>query len=310
MPKSRLLFTFLMCVAMLAPAACGRGPGIDGGRASEPTAAPPSQDGSATRVVQAMPWNPSDEAALARNFPRKEAPTLRKPSVKGAAAVIVYRHTYHAFADSYGYDTEILRFYAGAGAAIERIERASLVEGKENPLDSYSLERNGKSVRLSGGDERLRSARYETGPLSVSLERDGGRIAYIRPAPGKARVDRDGGARDFESWSLADSPHFAETRAGAITRRGQFYAAGESSWRFAEDVEGDVDKAESTVADAYADEGGFLLRVDGVEAVQESGVWLGGAGTAALLEYWALAECLLGERSYLAPLFARLAMDS
>lgn len=308
MPLSRLLNVFLLTFAMLAPAACGRRPGNDDGRAS--TALPASPGNPPASVLAATPWRPFDEAALTRAFPRKEAPTLQKPSVKGEAAVIVYRHTFHAFADSYGYDTEILRFYAGAGAAIEKIERASLVAGKEKPLDSYSLERNGKSVRLSGGEERPRSARYETGPLSVSVERDGGRIAYIRPAPGKARVDRDGGARDFESWSLADSPHFAETRAGAITRRGQFYAAGASSWRFAEDVEGDADKAESTVADAYADEGGFLLRVEGVEAVQESGVWLGGAGTAALLEYWALAECILGERSYLAPLFARLAMDS
>lgn len=310
MPKSRSLLAILACVASLASVACGRDRAIDGFRASKPTVAPSFQGDSATSLVQAMPWIPSDEAALARDFPRREAPALREPSAKGAVAVIVYRHTYHAFADSYGYDTEILRFYAGAGAAIERIERAALSEGEEKPLDSYSLERNGKSVRLSGGDERPRSARYETGPLSVSLERDGARVAYIRQAQGKARVDRDGGARDYELWSLASSPHFTETRAGAITRRGQFYAAGEDSWRFAEDVEGDADKAESTVADAYADTGGFLLKVDGVEAIQESGVWLGGAGTAALLEYWALAECLLGERSYLAPLFARLAMDS
>lgn len=310
MPKSRSLFPILACIASLASVACGRDSAIDGVRASEPTVATSSHDNSATSVVQAMPWSPSDEAALARDFPRREAPTLQKPSVKGAVAVIVYRHTYHAFADSYGYDTEILRFYAGVGAAIDRIERAALAEGKEKPLDSYSLERNGKSVRLSGGDERPRSARYETDPLSVSLERDGGKITYIRPAQGKARVDRDGGARDYELWSLASSPHSTETRAGAITRRGQFYAAGGNSWRFAEDVEGDADKAESTVVDAYADAGGFLLRVDGVEAIQESGVWLGGTGTAALLEYWALAECLLGERSYLAPLFARLVMDS
>lgn len=306
MPKSQPLFALLISVAILLPAACGRGREAEGGRVSEP--APVA--GPAPAQAAAAPWEPYEQAALANDFPRREAPALPKPSAQGAAAIIVYRHAHPAFADSYGYDTEILRFHTGAGAAIERIERSALVEEKERPLDSYSLERNGKFVRLSGGDERPRSALYETGPLSVSVERDGRRSTYIRPAPGIARVDRDGGARDYEAWSLAGSPHFAETRAGVVTRRGQFYPIGDASWRFAEDVEGDTDKAESTVADAFADEGVILLRVDGVEAVQESSLRLGGAGTAALLEYWALAECLLGERSYLAPLFARLAMDS
>jgi len=255
------------------------------------------------------------EAKLAEGPSRSAVPEVGgeivEPAVRleGASFLVAYRHAHHAYVETYGYDTDVIRFWdAVDGRSLRGARIAQRKIDGEYDVDRMEFVRSEGAVSVKSDRSSLgwSECSLASSGVDVVVTSKDFTVAYSAPAGKGLRIERRHGDRVVvEEWTR-DGVAIADTALDGDAK-GLFSAEWPRPSRYLERPEANPEGDDDTEFRFFDVEGGVKLSSEAAEPLSECLV----AGLERIrsdglsLEDIALIELALGEERRITPFLAR-----
>jgi hypothetical protein len=239
-----------------------------------------------------------------------DATVIPAIELAGADFFIAYRHTHHAYVDTYGYDTEVIRFWESQPEGALRSARiAQRKMDGEYDIDIIDFARSEGRITVLSKRSSLGWSECVLSSASGTLVAKGKDFTFTYSAPaGKGlRIERRYGERRYiEEWKPDGAAIITDTEGRGA--KGRFEGAWPLPSRYIEGSESDPSGGSDTEYSFFDVEGGVKFRADSAEPLGECFVadLAKGRPEGISLEDIALIDIILGTDRRVTPLLARM----